>query len=346
MMSAAELSIGLRIEGATREDTRAALWSELWSERSLVKTFGPRGTVHLLPTEDLPLWTGALSALPRFGSQPTAGMRMTQEQIDEVIAAIAVALADTELTVGELGERVVAATGSWAADLVMPAFQEYWPRWRQVMGTAANAGALCYGPNRGRNVTYTNPHRWLPGFKPIPGDKALAELLRRYLHSYGPATPQQFAQWLSTSKDFVADLFSSLAGELEEVYLDGRPAWLLAGDTCMPSEPPVGVRLLPYFDPYAVGGHPRDLLYPGKAAERALAGGQAGNYPVLLMDGVVAGVWHQRRSGRKLHVTVEPLRKLKSNQQRELADQVERIARIVDAVPDLTIGQVTAGPHA
>jgi hypothetical protein len=58
--SAAELCIGRRIAGATRADVQRALWAE----RTLVKTFGPRGTIHLLPTADLPMWTGALSALP------------------------------------------------------------------------------------------------------------------------------------------------------------------------------------------------------------------------------------------------------------------------------------------
>ena len=60
VLSAAELSIGRRISGATRADVRRALWQD----RTLVKTFGPRGTIHLLPTADLPMWTGALSALP------------------------------------------------------------------------------------------------------------------------------------------------------------------------------------------------------------------------------------------------------------------------------------------
>ena len=59
VMSAAEFSIGRRISCASRADVRRALWED----RSLVKTFGPRGTVHLLRTADLPLWTGALSAL-------------------------------------------------------------------------------------------------------------------------------------------------------------------------------------------------------------------------------------------------------------------------------------------
>jgi hypothetical protein len=71
-----------------------------------------------------------------------------------------------------------------------------------------------------------------------------------------------------------------------------------------PDEPHRGMRLLPYFDAFVVAGQPRQLLYPGAAAQRTLTpAGQAGNYPVLLIDGVVGGVWHQKRSGRKLAVT-------------------------------------------
>ena len=61
VLSAAEFSIGRRIAGATRADIQHALWQD----RTLVKTFGPRGTVHLLSTADLPMWTGALSACHR-----------------------------------------------------------------------------------------------------------------------------------------------------------------------------------------------------------------------------------------------------------------------------------------
>ena len=61
VMSAAELSIGIRMADATRSDIRRSLWVE----RELVKTFGPRGTVHLLPARDLPMWTGALSGSAR-----------------------------------------------------------------------------------------------------------------------------------------------------------------------------------------------------------------------------------------------------------------------------------------
>jgi hypothetical protein len=342
ILSAAELSIGLRIAGLTRKDVQDALWTE----RSLVKTFGPRGTVHLLPAQDLPMWTGALSAIPSSGNSQAKDVRLTPEQTDEVVAAIAVALDEAELTIDELSEVVIARTGPWAGDLVMPAFNGMWPRWRQALTTAANRGALCFGPNRGRNVTYTNPRRWLPGFRPADGQTALAEVVRRYLYAYGPATPHQFAQWLAAPRRWAMELFDSLAGELQHLELDGTLAWVVASDTTAPSTTPQGVRLLPYFDAYTVGCQPRELLFPGRAAERALAGGQAGNFPVLLIDGTVAGVWHQRRSGRKRDITVEPFDRLTATQRRELDEQVERIGEFLEGKPHLTIGTVTAGAHA
>jgi hypothetical protein len=105
--------------------------------------------------------------------------------------------------------------------------------------------------------------------------------------------------------------------------------------------------LLPYFDAYIVGSHPRDRLFPGKAARRALApSGQAGNYPVLLIDGAVSGVWHQRRSGRQMEVTVEPLIRLTAGQRRTLEIQVERMGWILERNARLTIGTVSVGGHA
>jgi hypothetical protein len=108
-----------------------------------------------------------------------------------------------------------------------------------------------------------------------------------------------------------------------------------------------GIRLLPYFDAFVVAGQPRERLYPGPAATRALTpSGQAGNYPVLLVDGVVGGVWHQRRSGRKLAITVEPLRALTATHRRQLDDDVELVGAVMEARPSLTVGTVTVGAHA
>ncbi|EWS94193.1 hypothetical protein SSIG_04822 [Streptomyces filamentosus NRRL 11379] len=340
VLSAAELSVGLRGDRLTRTDVRTALWSD----RTLVKTFGPRGTVHLLPAADLPLWTGALSAVPTGPNPFPKDARMTPDQVEAVVAAVGDALTGTELTIDELSDEVVARTGPWAGDLVMPGFQAMWPRWRQVLHLAGHRGALAYAPNRGRKATYTNP-----GCTPLPGPGALAALIERYLYAYGPATPAHFARWLAAPKRWAAEQFAALtaSGTIEEVMLaEDGPAWVVAGDTDFPDAPVRGVRLLPYFDAFAIASWPRERLFPGAAWERALGGGQAGNFPVLLVDGVVAGVWHQRRSGHRIAVTAEPLKPLSGARLRDLEEQVERVAAIMEGTAELTVGAVTVGPHA
>ncbi len=338
LLSAAELSIGLRIAGADREDVRRALWQD----RTLVKTFGPRGTVHLLPAVDLPMWTGALSGLPSSTPQHPDSLRFTTEQTEEVLAAIDDVLVDSELTVDELTEAIVDRVGTWAGEKTMDAFQDKWPRWRQLTSTAAHRGVLCFGPLRGRAVTYTHPRRWLPGFSPEDPDKALPRLVGRYLHAYGPSTPAHFAKWLSIPVRSAVDLFVAA----EAVSFAGEQAWVNPGDTATPDQGPRGVRLLPHFDAFVVASQPRLRLFAGVAATRALARGQAGNYPVVLVDGVVAGVWHQRRTGNKLAVKVELLRDLAPGQQRALDDQVGLVGAVTQAEPTLTLGPVTVGPHA
>lgn len=334
VMTAAEWSVGLRLEGCVQDDVRRAVWED----RTLVKTRGPRGTVHLLPSADLPMWTGALSALPGNASYKL----MTAEQVDAVVEAIRDALAEAELTAAELTDEVVARAGSWAGDRVMDAFQDKWPRWMQAMHAAMWRGAMCFGPNRGRQQTYTSPGRWLPGFRPLPAAEAVPELVRHYLRAYGPASTQHFARWLATTAGWATEAFESVRDELEQT---GDGLWQLAGDR-LPSATVTGVRLLPYFDAYAVAAQPRELVFPGGAWGRALARSQAGNYPVLLVDGIVAGVWHLKRSGRRATVTVEPLEPLGADRRRALDEQVERLAAFHGVAAELVVGTVTAGAHA
>lgn len=343
VLSAAELSLGMRTDGVTRADVRSALWGD----RSLVKTYGPRGTVHLLPAGELPLFSSALTAVPARPSPFPPDVRLTEEQAAQVVTAIGEALDGRFLTLDELSEEVVARTGPWAGARVMPAFQDLWPRWRQVMHRAGWAGTLCFGPDRGRKATYTRPAAGNRKVGRGEGD-ALSVFVRRYLHAYGPATPAHFARWLAAPPGWATALFGELAaaGRIEEVRFEGTPAWVVAGDTDFPDGPPRGVRLLPYFDAYVIAGQPREQLFPGAAYQRALGGGQAGNYPVLLVDGVVAGVWHQRRRGRRTTVTVEPLAPLTARQERELAEQVERVGEVLEATAELVVGEVTVGPHA
>jgi hypothetical protein len=117
-----------------------------------------------------------------------------------------------------------------------------------------------------------------------------------------------------------------------------------AGSLRQLAELPHRVRLLPYFDGYSyrVGVQSPELLYPGPAAARAYPWA----FQNLLVDGVVAGVWQQRRSGRRIDITVEPVVPLTAAQRADVGEQAERVAAFSEGTARLEFGAVTSGPHA
>ena len=166
---------------------------------------------------------------------------------------------------------------------------------------------------------------------------SLAWLLKSYLSAYGPATPEHFAQWLGVPRRWATELFNTLLGELEPVEVNGHLGMGGGWRYGLPIQvDPHACGCYPTSMPTRVGCRPREQLLPGRAAQRALTpSGQAGNYPVLLVDGSVAGVWHQRRSGRWLDITVEPFEHLTAKECRDLDEQVGRIGTFLGAYPPL-----------
>jgi hypothetical protein len=344
MMSAAEVSIGVRMAGVTREDVRA----ELWQRRSLVKTYGLRGTVHLFPADEAPLWAAALRAHPGAGEARRLAQReVDPERLKAIVAAIGAALDGRRLTREELGAEVTRRTGPWAMDPVSPSFGGQAPRWQNALGAAANAGLLCFGPAQGNKVTFTRADQWLGGWEEMDGATALQEIFRRYLSAYGPATTRDFAQWFGIPPRDAADLPRRLADEVEEVEVEGWRAWLLAGESEeLWPEAQNEVQLLPHFDCYAIGCHPRERLVPPEWRARGLAQGSIGHLPLVIIGGVVAGVWSLRRKGKRAEIHVETSHELHAPQRHDLEEVAARIGEFMQAESALTLGAVDTRPHA
>jgi len=343
VMPASELAIGVRVAGVTRQDVRVALWQR----RNLVKTYGPRGTVHLFPANEVPLWMAALraNALPNE-ARWLARLGMEVAQKEAILTAIGEALDGRCLTREDLEMEVGHRVGAWATEAVSPAFGGQWPRWLVMLGAAATAGLLCFGPNQGSKVTFVRPDQWLGGWENIDGATALREVFRRYLSTFGPATHRDFAQWFGMPPGMALTLMREVAGELEEVEVEGSRAWLLACETALSWPRAEGVvRLLPHFDGYLIGCHPRDRLVPAAWAQRVLTRGAIGNLPLVLVDGVVAGLWQQRPRGRHLEIRVEVFQPLNTDLHQELEASVRRIGEVLEAESILSLGIVETRPH-
>src|SRR6266542_3381588 len=103
VLSSAELSLWARVE----QLAPAAVQRALWSEGSLVKTWAMRGTLHLLPRAELPLFFGVLSTYTHFLKQGWVKyFGVTREELEVVIAAVAQTLPGRALTREELAAEV------------------------------------------------------------------------------------------------------------------------------------------------------------------------------------------------------------------------------------------------
>ena len=145
-----------------------------------------------------------------------------------------------------------------------------------------------------------------PGLDP---SEARLELARRYLHVFGPATPEAFAGWAGISVRAGVAAFDALRGSLTPVRTPVGDAWILTADEAMFGAAPgltASARLLPSGDAYfLLQGDDRELLVPDADRRRALwtprvwPGG-------VLVKGEVVGTWQRAEAT----VTVQTWRRL------------------------------------
>jgi Winged helix DNA-binding domain len=163
VMSSAELTLLARVE-----DLSPGMVAEmLWQERTLVKTWGVRGTLHLLPSSEFALSTAAQAvATPRYhaGSWQKA-FKISRDEMEAVLAAAPRVLHDRLLTREELAASLAAESG-------LPRLAERLnDSWGSVLKPLAFAGVLCFGPNDGRAVRFTSPGSWLGSSDAIAPDE-------------------------------------------------------------------------------------------------------------------------------------------------------------------------------
>ncbi|MDT4970993.1 MAG: hypothetical protein QOG22_1136, partial [Pseudonocardiales bacterium] len=166
--------------------------------------------------------------------------------------------------------------------------------------------------------------------------RALKRLITAYLTLLGPATQGDVAGYLDARRADIADVWPD---GLEEVSVDGRAAWLPAGqlDEFEAAPPPELVRLLGAFDPY-LQARDRALIVPDKALYKVLWP-VLGRPGALFVDGEVAGTWRPKSSGKKLTLKVEAFAPLPPSTWTQIEAEAERVAAVRGAA-DVAVSRV------
>jgi hypothetical protein len=330
VQSSAELQIWARVTDASRADVRAALWED----RSLVRTWAMRGTLHLLASDDLPLYVSALSQHDRWWKGAWLRMiDMTEDELRVVLEAVRSSLGAKPITREQLAAKVALRTGARGRQRMLSG-------WGEMLKPAAFHGYLCSGPPRGQNVTFVRPDRWLGRWSLPEPDDAWREILRRYLRAYGPASREEFARWWGMQPASAGRVMKASADALAEVDVEGRRAWLLSEDLpgLRRARRNNGTRLLPGFDVYVAGTRPYDSIVDPR--HKGLVFRKAGWISaVVLVGGVAVGVWKHDRVRGRINVGVRTFRRLGTEQRRAVVEESEKLGRFLEAPVTVTFSE-------
>lgn len=303
----------------------------------LVTVYGMRGAPFLVPVADLAVFTAALrppdekaaAALLRTAAKAHPDVAPT-ELLERATAAVADALDGRELERDAfhqaLRERLEPELLWWCRNC--GSHHVHPELWR---ATGLN-GVLAVTGRRGRSAVFGRPP------EAPPAEDAGAELVRRFLRAYGPATRQMLGSWAGIGTDHARGLWQRVEAELAEVSLEGKRAWILAADAERLEHPPssAGVRLVPGLDPY-LAQRDRERFVPDESVRHRMWR-MLGNPGAVLAGAELVGLWRAAKKGAKLTLTVERLAPFTPE---DLEDESRRMAG-VRGCADVEVS-VTAG---
>jgi len=300
------LSCWARMDDASVEDVEQSLFAT----RSLIRQQAMRETLFVFPRELVPAVWGSAAAraaaahrkrlikdLERWGSVPqgqgAARLKAADQAVLERLAdGVPRSSAQLREEVPEVGGVIVQAPDkSWGGKLAIAP---------KVLAQLSMDGAVARAGNASAwytsRPTWTTSQAWWCDDVPDPLDarRGYAELIDRWLWSYGPGTVEDMAWWLGGTKGAVRAALEDL-GAQSVTLSDGSAGWLSKDDLDPVAAPEPWVALLPLLDPTVMGWKKREFLLGPHSPQLFDSAGNAGT--TALVDGRVVGAWVQDAAG-------------------------------------------------
>ncbi|HET8528835.1 MAG TPA: winged helix DNA-binding domain-containing protein [Gaiellaceae bacterium] len=282
-----------RLEGFRRETLERAV-----RRGDVLKPTLMRGTLHLVTARDYPLYYAALREMPTW--YRPQHLAEAHRLLAEVRALAPISQSDAVAHVRGYGHEERDA-------------------WRIVHALRRHAHLL-HGPDTAlwRTAARVVYH---PVAEPAEQDGAAAraELVRRYLRAFGPATKADVADWSGLR---VRDFEHALDGLPTYLNEEGRTLYDVPRAPLPAADTPAPVRFLPKWDNTLLAHADRRRVI-GDELRRGVVMGRNGDLPgTVLVDGVVAAIWRSDRGGA---VTVEYVGPATRTQQAEVAAEAGRL---------------------
>jgi hypothetical protein len=276
-------ALGLRLQGATENDIEQA-----YTHGSILRTHLMRPTWHYVTPADI-RWLLALTA-PRLHAVNAFRHRQLELEaadFERSESAFEKALqGGRQLTRDELRQALERAG-------VRLHLQQ---RMAYLLMHAELEGVICSGPRRGKQFTYMLLEERVPPTRSLSGEEALAELVRRYFTSRGPATLRDFVWWSGLTTADARSGLEMVQGQLSQQEIDGKAYWF-SDAASAPAEPSQAAYLLPNYDEYTISYLDRRQVSGAASREQSLLN------QMVLINGQLAGTW--KRALKKEAVEIE-----------------------------------------
>ncbi len=338
VLLAGQMSIWPRVKGARLRDVDSALWKE----HSLVRAWGMRGTMFLLPSDELSVFVRGSVRRAAYNLNWAIHHSGSKEDVDKLLDRVSEILEEPRtrtdlaqmLTESHGYKTKSKAAGGWGDKRKVPHVK--------VGAISLSMGFLlhiirardviCSGPNQGTEASYVRADKWIKNWKDVSQEKAERELLVKYLKAHGPATINDFAIWEGLYMNDAKDIWSKEAENIVEVDIEGSKAGTLESD--LPElesakiDEPV-VRLVPYFDSFLLG-HKSHLNIVDEKNRKKVYRSQGWVSPVVLVDGRALGVWSHIQKKDDLEVRVTPFSKLSSQVSDRVKEEMSDLGRFLE----------------
>lgn len=318
-------TVMLSLRARLRDFTVADAEDALYERRSVVRILAMRRTMFVVPLElaDVMLASCTQALVP--GEHRKLVALLTEAGINDVEGWIARVGGATLDALREHGPQPASRLTKLVPELALRLQMAVGKRYEGTIGAStrllfllATQGHIVRGRPLGSWLSsqyrWARAEDWIAPRADVPVVEARAELVRRWLRTYGPGTLTDLAWWTKWTK---ANVHAALAdvGALE-VTVDaddgGRaPAWVLPDDldgtpldaARRDGRPPV--TLLPGLDPTVMGWKERGWYLGPHAGPMFDRNGNAG--PTIWVGGRAVGVWSQLADGRVVTAPLEPL---------------------------------------
>ena len=273
---------GLQAQYAANALHSLRLRSDSTDMTGFVKAWTLRGTLHLFPAKDLPLYrpyTGVEGIFHTdYGKWLYDGhCQVSQERMLYFAQLVTDNLSDTPLSRDALKELCR------QAGMTEEEEERVFSGWGGVIRLLAECGVLCV------SAPVNRAYLRCPRLPDVSREQADAELLRRYVTHYGPVTLHDAMYFFRWSQKKLRALLDGLYAET--LTCDGRTYYYLV----QPQAPPVPRCIfLAGFDPLLLGYEKKESLYLPPEHLKQIFNNTGIVFPALLVDGQVKGKWKEQ----------------------------------------------------